>query len=56
VYAHLDTGATNHMSRCRATFMKLDMIMLSAVHLSDGSMARIEGRGTIMFVCKNGES
>jgi hypothetical protein len=39
----LDTGVTNHMSGCRATFTKIDT-------------ARIEGRGTVIFMCKNGES
>jgi hypothetical protein len=52
----LDTGATNHMSRCRAAFTKIDMAVLGTVCFNDNSVARIEGRRTIVFMCKNGES
>jgi hypothetical protein len=52
----LDTGATNHMSGCWATFTKIDTTMFDTVRFSDDLTARIEGRGTIVFVCKNGES
>jgi hypothetical protein len=52
----LDTGATNHMSGCRAALTKIDTTMLGTMCFGDDSMARIEGRGTIMFVCKNDES
>jgi hypothetical protein len=52
----LDTGAINHMSGCRAVFMKIDTTVLGTVYFGDDSVARIEGRGTIVFVCKNGES
>jgi hypothetical protein len=52
----LDTGATNHMFGCRAAFMKIDTTVLGTVHFGDDSVARIEGRGTVVFVCKNGES
>jgi hypothetical protein len=52
----LDTGATNHMSGCRAALTKIDTMMLGTMCFGDDSMARIEGRGTIVFVCKNGES
>jgi hypothetical protein len=52
----LDTGATNHMSGCRAAFMKIDIAVLGTICFGDDSVARIEGRGTIVFVCKNGES
>jgi hypothetical protein len=52
----LDTGATNHMSGCRATFMKIGTMVLGTMHFSDDSVVRIEGNGTVMFVCKNGES
>jgi hypothetical protein len=52
----LDTGAMNHMSGCRATFMKIDTMVLGTMHFSDDSVVRIEGSGTVMFVCKNGES
>jgi hypothetical protein len=52
----LDTGATNHMSGCRVAVMKIDTAVLSTVHFGDDSVAWIEGHGTIVFVCKNGES
>jgi hypothetical protein len=52
----LDIGATNHMSECRAAFMKIDMVMLGTVRFCDDLVARIEGRRTVMFVSKNGES
>jgi hypothetical protein len=52
----LDTGVTNHMSGCRASFMKIDTTVLGTMHFSDDSVAQIEGREAIMFMCKNGES
>jgi hypothetical protein len=52
----LDTGATNHMSGCRAAFMKIDTVVLGTVHFGDDSVAQIKGRRTVVFVCKNGES
>jgi hypothetical protein len=52
----LDTRETNHMSGCRAAFMKIDTTMLGIVHFGDDSVERIEGRGTVVFVCKNGDS
>ncbi|XP_062232774.1 uncharacterized protein LOC133930085 [Phragmites australis] len=51
----LDSGATNHMSGSRAAFSKLDPEVRGTVRFGDDSMARIEGRGTIVFECKNGE-
>jgi hypothetical protein len=44
------------MSGCQAAFTKVDMTVLGTVHFIDDSVARIEGRGTIIFMCKNGES
>jgi hypothetical protein len=52
----LDTRATNHMSRCRAVFTKIDTAVLGIVHFGDDSVARIEGCGTVVFMCKNDES
>jgi hypothetical protein len=52
----LDTGATNHMFGCRAAFTKIDTVVLSTVCFSDDSVARIKGRRTVVFMCKNGES
>jgi hypothetical protein len=51
-----DTGATNHMSGCQAAFMKFDTTVMGTVHFSDDPLTRIEGHGTIVFVCKNDES
>jgi hypothetical protein len=51
----LDTRGTNHMSGCRAAFTKIDTTVLGTVRFGDDSVARIEGHGTVMFVCKNGE-
>jgi hypothetical protein len=50
-----DTEATNHMSRCRAAFTKIDTVVLGTVRFGDDSVAQIEDRGTVVFVCKNGK-
>ena len=51
----LDTGATNHMTGCRHAFAELDSKVCGNVRFGDGSVVEIEGRGSIVFVCKNGE-
>jgi hypothetical protein len=51
----LDTGATNHMTGFRDAFSDLDTGIVGTVRFGDGSVIRIEGRGTILFSCKNGE-
>jgi hypothetical protein len=51
----LDTGAMNHMSGYRAVFTKINTTVLDTVCFGDDSVARIEGRGTVVFVCKNSE-
>ena len=51
----LDTGATNHMSGSRAAFAELDTDVCGTVRFGDNSVTRIEGCGTVLFVCKNGE-
>jgi hypothetical protein len=51
----LDTDATNHMTRCRAAFSDLDRNIQGTVRFGDGSIVKIEGMGTILFCCKNGE-
>jgi len=51
----LDTGATNHMSGSRAAFTELDAAVCGTVRFGDDSVARIEGCGTIVFRCENGE-
>jgi hypothetical protein len=52
---YLDTGATNHMSRSRAVFSELDRGVTGMVRFGDGSVVEIEGCGTVLFSCKNGE-
>jgi hypothetical protein len=52
----LDTGATNHMSGYRTAFTKIDTAVLTTVCFCDDLVAWIEGRETVLFVCKNGES
>jgi hypothetical protein len=44
------------MFGCRAAFTKIDTTVLSTVRFGDDSVARIEGRRTVVFVCKNDES
>ncbi|CAA6674891.1 unnamed protein product [Spirodela intermedia] len=51
----VDTGATNHISGSRTAFTELDTKVLGTVRFGDDSVARIEGRGAIVFLCKNGE-
>jgi transposase InsO family protein len=51
----LDTGATNHMSGARMAFAELDTAVRGSVSFGDGSVANIEGCGTVLFNCKNGE-
>ncbi|XP_072147529.1 uncharacterized protein [Setaria viridis] len=51
----LDTGATNHMTGVRSAFSDLDTGIVGTVRFGDGSIVKIEGRGTILFACKNGE-
>jgi hypothetical protein len=68
VFAHLDeekerdsgiwvlnTRATNHIYGCQAAFMKIDTVVLGTMRFGDDSVAQIEGRGTVVFVCKNGK-
>jgi hypothetical protein len=51
----LDTGATNHMIDSHHFFSKLKTQVCGQVMFSDGSVTKIEGRGTIILACKNGE-
>ncbi|WVZ49092.1 LOW QUALITY PROTEIN: hypothetical protein U9M48_000473, partial [Paspalum notatum var. saurae] len=48
----LDTGASNHTTGSRAAFASIDA---GTVRFGDGSVVQIEGRGTILYECKNGE-
>jgi hypothetical protein len=40
-----DTGAMNHMSGSRVTFVDLDLMVCSMVRFSDDSVVEIEGCG-----------
>jgi hypothetical protein len=51
----LDSGATNHMMGARGAFVELDREIHGTVHFGDGFVVEIEGRGTVVFNCKNGE-
>ncbi|CAA0821007.1 RING-H2 finger protein ATL54 [Striga hermonthica] len=49
----LDTGSTNHISKSRATYLKLDTTVLDTVRFDDDSVARIEVQGTIVKLLQN---
>jgi transposase InsO family protein len=51
----LDTGAMNHMSGARLAFAELNTAVRGTVSFGDGSVANIEGYGTVLFNCKNDE-
>ena len=48
---YLDSGASNHMTRSKASFFELDDDVSSTVKFGDGSRVAIQGRGTIIFRC-----
>jgi hypothetical protein len=50
-----DTGAMNHMSGSRSAFAKLDTAVQGTVRFGNDSVTEIEGRGTVEFLCKDGE-
>jgi hypothetical protein len=52
---YLDSGASNHMTGCRAAFSELDEKHGGSVRFGDGSQVQIRGRGTVLFRCKNSE-
>jgi hypothetical protein len=51
----LVTGASNHMTGSRAAFSSIDGGVTGSVRFGDGSVARIEGIGTVLLSCKSGE-
>lgn len=51
----LDTGASNHMTGHKEVFAELNAGVGGTVKFGDGSLVQIEGRGTVIFACKNGE-
>lgn len=52
---YLDNGASNHMTGFKSKFTELNQKVTGQVRFGDGSSVKIEGKGTIMFMCKNGE-
>ena len=52
---YLDSGASNHMMGSKASFSELDGDVTSTVKFADGSRVALQGRGTIIFRCQNGE-
>jgi hypothetical protein len=51
----LDFGTTNHMMGEHETFSELNTDIRGTVWFDDWSMSNIEGCGTILLQCKNGE-
>jgi hypothetical protein len=51
---YLDSGATNHMCGERSAFSNLDSNIKGTISFGDGSVAKIEGHGTILFAGKDG--
>ncbi|KAJ9535047.1 hypothetical protein OSB04_un001882 [Centaurea solstitialis] len=52
---YLDNGASNHMTGNYSYFSELNKRITGRVKFGDGSCVRIEGKGSILFVGKNGE-
>ncbi|KAD5508650.1 hypothetical protein E3N88_16353 [Mikania micrantha] len=52
---YLDNGASNHMTSQRELFSMIDESVTGQVRFGDGSMVKIQGKGSILFDCKNGE-
>ena len=51
----LDNGANNHMTGDVEKFKMLDETITRKVRFDDGSAVEIQGKGTILFKCKNGD-
>jgi hypothetical protein len=49
----LDSGTTNHMMGMRKVFSEIDLRVHGTVRFADGSVANIEGHGTILIKCKS---
>ena len=52
---YLDNGASNHMTGDKTKFRDLNNSIQGYVKFGDSSKVRIEGKGSIVFQCKNGE-
>jgi len=51
---YLDNGASNHMTGDRKKFLELDGGVTGRVRFGDGSGVQIEGKGSILFRCRDG--
>ncbi|GKA84219.1 zinc finger, CCHC-type containing protein [Tanacetum coccineum] len=52
---YLDTGASNHMTGDKYKFKNLNEMVQGYVKFGNETKVRIEGKGSIVFQCKNGE-
>ncbi|KAG7578131.1 Zinc finger CCHC-type [Arabidopsis thaliana x Arabidopsis arenosa] len=52
---YLDNGASNHMSGNREYFSKIDETITGKVRFGDDSRIDIKGKGSILFVSRDGE-
>ena len=52
---YLDNGASNRMCGNRRYFCKLDEKITGKVRFVDDSRIDIKGKGSIMFICKDGK-
>ncbi|XP_074338389.1 uncharacterized protein LOC141676202 [Apium graveolens] len=52
---YLDNGASSHMTGQKGKFKTLDENMTGLVRFGDGSTMNVKGKGTLSFMCKNGE-
>ena len=52
---YLDNGASNHMTGDPSKFRELNSGVTGRVKFGDGSAVQIEGKGSILFKCKNGD-
>jgi hypothetical protein len=50
----IDTGAMNHMTSSQGVFSELNTHVTGIVKFGDGSVTKIEGKGSILLTCKNG--
>jgi hypothetical protein len=54
VFWYLDTGASNHMTGDVSSFADIDTSIVGKVRFGDASVVGIQGRGTVVFVTKQG--